>query len=148
MSPEVITVLEQYRTALATVAELREQVLAVYKQLPDTASRLRFVLENGFDFLTKESWYCPRVRDKNGREVSLHDDLYWERRETNDIHNLVECISDNLIDAGIDVDWDEVEDLNKLFIEHAEAVLAMNHPAAVILKDMLDEGIGEATFDW
>lgn len=146
MSSEAHVILQQYRDAIQAAEGLKEQVLDIYLKLPSIKEKLLFVLENGFDFLQEESWYCPHVRLKSGREVSLYDDLYWERRETNTLDNLFEHISDNL--EEIEIDWDEVEDANQAMLMHVDEILELDTPSVVIVKDMLSKGIGRATFDW
>jgi len=142
MSSEAHVVLEQYRAAVSTAADLESQVFKIFMALPSLEEKLKFVIDNGFEFLKEEGWYCPRVRTSAG-EVSLYDDLYWERRETNSLDRIYEMIFDDM--EGPDVDDMSYDEM--LVACHAQMV---NHdsPAAAILRDMLTQGIGYATHDW
>lgn len=142
MSSEANVVLEQYRAAVTAAADLESQVFKIFMALPSLEEKLKFVIDNGFAYLKEDSWYCPHVRTSAG-EVSLYDDLYWERRQTYEIDRLYEMIFDDMDGPDIDdLSYDEM-----LETCHAQMV---NHdsPAAAVLRDMLTNGIGTATHDW
>ncbi|MNC07918.1 hypothetical protein D3C75_554830 [compost metagenome] len=142
MSSEAHVVLEQYRAAVKAAESLKGQVFDLYKALPTLEEKFRFVLDNGSDFLKEENWYCPHVRTSEG-EVSMYDDLYWERRETNDIDVLYEMILDNMEFAE-----DDESDYDDMLANRYVEMLNQDSPPAAVLRDMLKQGIGRATHDW
>lgn len=139
---EISAYVEKYRAAVKAADDLKETVFDVYMSLPSLEQKFRFVLDNGIGFLKEERWYCPHVRTSEG-EVSMYDDLYWERRETNEIDVMYEMILDQMeFDENDDSDYDDM-----LANRYAE-MLKQDSPPAAILRDMLEKGIGRATFDW
>lgn len=65
-------------------------------------------------------------------DISLYDDLHWERHETRTIDDLIEHTLDDI---------EEEED-------ELEYILKSDNPRAVVIRDMLKSNIGTATFDW
>lgn len=62
-----------------------------------------------------------------GSKISLYDDLYWERHESMWISDVARMALD-------EVEEDELE--------------TSDHPRAQVLRYMLDNAIGRATYDW
>lgn len=142
MTTDLIT---QYREALAVANALKCQVFDAYMALPTLTDKLLFVLDNGLDFLKEDPWYCPHIKRADGREVSLYDDLYWERRETMDLMDFLENATESLTD---DVDVGEQDSLEEILRNYPDQILELDTASAVIVRDMLTKGIGRATYDW
>lgn len=63
--------------------------------------------------------------------ISLYDELYWERYETKTIEELIEYTLDDVEDG-----------------DEEDYLLTSDSPRAVIIRDMLNNNIGTAIFDW
>lgn len=133
----------QYREAVRTMNNLKSQVLEAFNALPSLEAKLQFVGENGSDFLEHERYYCPHVK-VNGVEVSLYDDLYWDRNQTMDLDDVIERMIENLMD---DVEVED-DDTAYLIQRYTKELINLNSHWAAIGRDMLSQGIGRATHDW
>ena len=76
-------------------------------------------------FLGTDSYYT------GCEDVSLYDDLYWQRYETRTLADILDMAIDDCEDE------DEVE-----------FILTSNEACCVVVRDMLNNGIGTARFEW
>lgn len=142
--------LEEYKLAVAHMAEMQSQVLAAFLALDSIEDRLNMVLEFGYDYLSKDNWYTgPDSADlPAGMDISLYDDLYWEKYETKDLDDWYSRITDDLVDLfGIKYEWSTVCH-QRVVAENVDKVMALETPAAYVLRDFLKQGIGAADYNW
>ncbi|MNC19271.1 hypothetical protein D3C75_672000 [compost metagenome] len=134
--------LEQYKAAKAVADGLESQLYMAFMQLKTVEEKFKMVNEFGTDFLKEEGYYCPHVKLKNRKEVSLYDDLWVQRHQTLTLSDLIEDMLSDL-----DVEWDENDEVAMFESVYVEAI-NQDTALAAIVRDMLDSGIRAGTFDW
>lgn len=141
---------EEYKQSLARAAELEAQVLASFTALDSIEDRLKMVLKFGYAYLSKDNWYTGPDQDDlpEGTDISLYDDLYWEKYETKDLDDWYSRITDDLSEQfGIKFEW-STGVYQRAVAEHIDKVMELQTPAAFVLRDFLRKGIGSADFNW
>lgn len=140
---EVSAYVEKYKHAVKQVEQLRERVRIGFNGLPTLEDKFKFVLELGADFLDEDRSYCGHLQTESGEEISLYDDFYWERHETRDISYFFDEMYYTFADGYLYGD-----ELKKAMLANYIEILNQDTKHAVIVRDFLERGIGEATFDW
>lgn len=140
---EVSAYVEKYRAAVKQVEELRLKVRAGFEGLPTLEDKFKFVLELGYDFLDEDGWYCGHLELEDGTEISLYDDFYWERHETRDISWFFDEMYRTFADKYL-----YGEELKAAMLANYTEILNQDTPHATVVRDLLEQGTGKATFDW
>lgn len=140
---EVSAYVEKYRAAVEQVERLREKVRLAFKELPTLEDKFKFVLELGTEFLDDDYWYCSHLETAEGEEISLYDDFYWERHETRNISYFLDELYYTYANEYL-----HGEKLKEALLANYIEILNQDTKHAVIVRDFLEQGIGEATFDW
>lgn len=146
----MINVFEQYKVAKQQVAELEGQLWDAFMGLETIEEKFKMVLEHGDDFLGEDSSYCPHVDLADGTEISMYDDLYWERRETKTLTELFSTLSDaDELARGPDEPyvWED-EAVRARLLETYVVAINLDIPVAAIIRDMLESGLRAGTWDW
>ena len=128
--------LSAYFASLELQKELGKNLLAWFKGL-SLSEKCYYAAIHPVDFLKHDTYYCPADRN-----VSLYDDLYWERYETKDLSYIFELASESW--EGWDVE--KVDQDN--WCESAAALPTMEGSKAAVLRDMLENCLKSARYDW
>lgn len=134
----------RYQHTLADAASIKSEVLATFIALEAIEDKFKMVLTFGTEFLGSYGSYCEHLELADGSEISLYDDLNWEKYETKSLHALFCTLVESHTGKYL---WRPEEIRAELLLDHVGAI-NQDTPAAVITRDFLDKGISEATFDW
>lgn len=143
-------VFEQYKQVKGQLAELEGQLWGAFMRLDTIEEKFKMVLEHGDAFLSEDGCYCPHIELANGTEVSMCDDLYWERRETKDLTELLSTLQDAdelQRDPGEPYAWED-EAVRARLLENYVVAINLDIPVAAIIRDMLESGLRAGTWDW
>lgn len=123
--------IEKQKAPQAEATALKHLIQAKFKEL-DFKGKLAVYRELGSDWMGEETYYTGNIP---GSRVSLYDDFYWERHETKSLDEIEDFVSDHFQDEDEEGDFDE-------YLETSD------HDRARVFRDMLENCIGEATYDW
>lgn len=142
MTTNLSTLITEYNEAAANLATMKSRVASEYEKL-QPLEQFKLVIDLGADFLGREIYYCPHLTLADGTEVSLYDDLYWEKYETKNIMELIEGAYEDF--TGKWVTRAELCDaLQSCYVE----VFNQDTAKAAVLRDMIQQGIGSGKHDW
>lgn len=143
---EVSAYLEKYRAALREVEQLRQNVRVGFDNLPTLEDKFKFVLEFGSEFLDVDDHYCPHeLQLEDGYELCLYDDFFWEKYETKDLSDFFADMYYSFVNEDLCVN----QSVRVAFmVENYTEVLNHNNKHAALVRHMLSQGIGRATYNW
>jgi pyridoxine 5'-phosphate synthase PdxJ len=144
MTEDTADLLARYQRTLADAANVEVEVRAAYAALETIEERFKMVLEFGSDYLGSDSYYCGHVELEDGTEVSLYDDLYWEKYETKTMYELMAKVAETHTGKYV---WQK-DEVRAALLNDYECALNQDTPAAAVLRDFLELGLNEATYNW
>lgn len=127
------------KVLLDALEDLRKAALLGYEELT-TPEKIVFILTEDHSFLNSDAYFSGS--DVGHRDVSLYDDFYWERYETNYTIDLLSNYMDNF--PG----WDQRAPVEQSFRPFAEWLVEQDNPKAATLVYLVEQGVKEATHDW
>lgn len=154
--------LSAYQDAVAAQAAVAATCVEWFKGLP-LSQKAYVVLTQNHEYLPEENYYCGHVNvleddgdgfPTEGAEVSLYDDLYWERHEAQSTRNILDSAFDDWCEQTGKVvrfqgDLEKFkEDRKNLFAEFCVGLETAYGPAAAVARDLLNNNLKAATFDW
>ena len=154
--------LSAYQTAVAAQAAASAACLEWFSGLP-LSQKAYVVLTQDHEYLKEDPYYCGHVcvleddgdgETVEGSEVSLYDDLYWERHQTFTTKSILDSALDDWTDqvgkrVRFDGDLEKYQQARKDQIAEFCTELEKAHGAdAAVARDLLGSNIKEVTFDW
>ena len=136
--------LARYQQTMADAAELQTEVFNTFNGLETLEERFKMVLEFGTDFLGSQGYYCEHLELEDGTEISLYDDLHWEKYETKTLRELLSKLVETHTGKYL---W-KADEIQAALLADPAGALNQDTPSAAVVRDFLDKAIAEATFDW
>lgn len=121
------------------------------------------VMNQDHDYLGEDTWYCGHVTELvddgdgfpvKGGEVSLYDDLFWERNQTKHTADILDDAFSEWLDSkglrpAFNGDLEKYkEERNNLCAEFCADIENALGAHAAVARDMLNNNIKLGIFDW
>lgn len=105
-----------------------------------TPEKIVFIMTEDHGFLETDQWFSGSA--VGHRDVSLYDDFYWERHQTNSTFDLLTNHMDNWPENDYDKPFQEQA------LDYANWLVEQEDSKAATLVHLAENGIREATYDW